>query len=73
MSDGPDPAAARWAILQAVRAAGVAMVLLGLVIVARRAFVAVPDELGYALVVAGLVDTFVAPRLLARRWRSPPS
>ncbi len=68
-----DPAAARFTIIQLVRFAGVAMVLLGLAIESGRveALSGIPSIAGYALIVVGLVDVFVAPLMLARRWRTP--
>ena len=71
---GRDPAAGRFAAIQLVRVAGVATVLLGLLIEAGRLplFAAVPRWFGYVLAVVGLVEVFLLPRLLARRWRSPP-
>ena len=74
MSDrDPDPAAARFAIIQIVRFSGVALVLLGLAIQSGRvaALDGVPAAVGYAVIAAGLIDVFVAPALLVRRWRTP--
>lgn len=65
-----DPARARFLILQALRWTGVAMVLAGLLIARGR--IDLPAVAGYALILAGLFDTLIAPRLLARRWKSPP-
>jgi hypothetical protein len=72
---GRDPAAARFAVIQLVRVSGVALVLLGLLIQARRlaVFATVPGWVGYVLAVIGLLEVFLFPRLLARRWRTPPS
>lgn len=69
----PDPAAARFAIIQVVRVAGVLLVLLGLAVQAGtvEALQGVPAAVGYAFIAAGLIDVFVAPALLARRWRTP--
>jgi hypothetical protein len=64
-----DTARNRWAVITAARLAGVAAVVLGLLIVQR--VVEAPELLGYALVLIGLADTFVVPIVLARRWRSP--
>jgi hypothetical protein len=76
MSDigpGPDPAKARFAVIQLARLFGVVLVLLGVLIQAGRiaALAWVPQWAGYVLIAVGLVDTFVMPTLLARRWRSP--
>lgn len=69
----PDPAAARWAVIQVVRAMGVATVLAGLLHTAGRipVLAEVPRWFGYVLVGVGFVEAFVLPRLLAKRWRSP--
>ena len=74
MSAGePDPAAARWFAIQAVRAVGVAFVLVGLLQTAGKfaPFADLPQWFGYILVAIGFVDVFVFTRLMARRWRSP--
>jgi len=70
-----DPAAARFWTIQLVRLSGVAMVVVGLLIQARRieALADVPALAGYVLIGVGLIDVFVAPTLLARRWRTPPA
>ena len=64
-----DVARGRWLVINAVRVSGVAMVLVGLLII--QAVIAAPALVGYILVAAGLFDIFVAPLLLARKWRSP--
>lgn len=64
-----DPAQSRYFAMVAVRFAGVALILLGILIVRR--VLELPDALGYALLVAGLAGFFVMPTVLARRWRSP--
>lgn len=70
-----DPAAARFFAIQLVRLAGVAMVLVGLLVTARRieALNVLPAWVGYLLIALGLVEVFVMPTVLARLWRSPPS
>ena len=69
----PDPAAARWAVIQVVRALGVATVLAGLLHTAGRipGLAEVPRWFGYILVGVGFFVVFGLTRLLARRWRSP--
>lgn len=68
-----DPAKARFAVIQLSRLFGVVLVLLGVLIQAGRieALAWVPAWFGYVLIAVGLVDTFLMPMLLARRWRSP--
>lgn len=60
----------RWLVITLLRLAGVAMVVFGLLIV-QGVFDANP-LIGYALLVIGLVDAFVMPLVLARKWRTPP-
>lgn len=64
-----DPARNRFFMIQAVRIAGVVQVLLALLVLNQR--LEWPDWIGYLLFVNGIVDVFVIPILLARRWRSP--
>lgn len=66
---GADPARNRFVTIQAVRWFGVAQVLLAIALLSGR--VGWPQWIGYVLVVNGLVDVFVIPAVLARRWRSP--
>ncbi len=76
MADGPlpdpplpDPRGRnRWTIISLARAAGVALVVIALLMVND----AVPGSrpLGYAMLVAGLAGTFAVPQMLARKWRS---
>lgn len=65
-----DSARNRIIVIQVVRIMGVALVLFGLLVIAGR--FDLPGEAGYVIALIGLVDTFVAPILLARRWKSPP-
>ena len=65
-----DTARNRWMVIQAVRIAGVAMVLIGILI--ARGVIAQPTMAGYVILGVGLIDLFVAPQLLARKWRTPP-
>lgn len=71
---GRDPAVARFAAIQLVRLSGVALVVGGLLIQAGRFpwLAELPPELGYLLIALGLVEVFVLPFVLARRWRTPP-
>lgn len=68
----PDPEAVarnRWAVMTAVRMAGVAMVVAGVMML--RGVIPGPDVAAYLLLAVGLVDTFVVPQVLARKWRTP--
>ena len=67
----PDPAKARFIVIQVVRLTGVALVLVGLLMLAGR-WPEVPREAGYVLTLVGLFEALAAPTLLARRWKSPP-
>jgi len=60
----------RWLVINAVRAAGVAMVLVGLLVV--REVIPEPAWAGYTILAVGLADVFLVPLLLARKWRTPP-
>ena len=66
-----DPAAARFAVIQLTRLAGVAMVVLGVLIANGDMLPGLPGWAGYLLLAAGLGDVFVVPVLLARKWRTP--
>ncbi|VWX47011.1 hypothetical protein [Novosphingobium sp. 9U] len=68
-----DPARGRFFTIQAVRLAGVAFVVVGMLIASHRIALPgrLPSWLGYLLIVNGLVDVFVIPVRLARKWRSP--
>ena len=69
-----DPARAKFAAIQLARLSGVALILVGLLVNADRlpALAGLPDGAGLVMIGIGLVDFFVLPILLARRWRSPP-
>ena len=73
-SASDDVARARWLTIQASRILGFALVLLGILLV--RDVVDIAGEtnhlIGYVFVVVGLLDGFVMPRVLARKWRTPP-
>ncbi|WP_067732874.1 hypothetical protein [Novosphingobium naphthalenivorans] len=66
-----DPAAARFAAIQLTRLTGVACVVLGIVIATDRILPGLPDWVGYILIANGLVDVFVIPPILIRKWRTP--
>lgn len=72
MSGQPDPAAARFAVLQLVRFSGALLALAGVLVISGKMswLPKLPEAVGYALVGAGLIDFYVAPMLLARRWKS---
>jgi hypothetical protein len=70
-----DPARSRWIIIQAMRLLGVAMIVVGILLTQGKLDLAGDSNelLGYLLVVIGLVDGFVMPQVLARKWRTPPA
>ncbi len=63
-----DPARARFAVMQLVRLAGVALAIAGLMVLRQR--IDMPQAAGWIMLAAGLADAFLVPRLLARKWRS---
>lgn len=67
--NGKDPAAARFAIIQAMRLFGVGLVIAGILVASGRS--PLPGWAGYALLAVGLIDVFVVPPILARKWRTP--
>jgi membrane protein YdbS with pleckstrin-like domain len=64
-----DVARTRWFILNLSRLAGVALVIVGLLV--TQGAITWPVEVGYVMILLGIVDVFVVPQVLARRWRSP--
>jgi hypothetical protein len=68
--DQPDETARnRWMVINAVRLAGAAMVIVG--ILGVRGVFEYPAVAGYLLIAVGLFDVFWVPIMLARKWRSP--
>ena len=77
MTDKPtpaagDPAVARFAVIQAMRASGAMLVMGGFVLLSHHfaGLAGVPDLVGYVVLGVGVVDFFVVPQVLAKRWRS---
>lgn len=64
-----DLARRRYFVIQAVRAAGIVMTLLGIAVIYGR--LDWPALLGYFLFINGLFDALFLPTLLARRWKTP--
>jgi hypothetical protein len=67
MSD--DPAQARFLVIQLVRTVGVAMILAGIAV--TQGAIDWPQPVGFVLMGLGFFETFIAPRLLAKKWKSP--
>ncbi|MDE8652631.1 hypothetical protein [Novosphingobium album (ex Liu et al. 2023)] len=63
-----DPARSRFFAIQAVRTSGVAMVVIGLLV--SDGAIPLPAVAGHVLIAIGLVDTFLIPAVLARKWSS---
>lgn len=68
MTEPDDLARKRFAIIQLVRLAGVAMAFGGMWIIAGKS--QLPLLLGYFLFLNGLFDALFVPNLLARKWKS---
>lgn len=66
---GEDTARNRWLVIQAARFSGAVLILAGILI--RYGTIPAPMAVGIALMAAGLVDFFLVPVLLARKWRTP--
>ena len=66
--ENEDQARNRWAVIQVVRAGGVVMAILGLLTI--EGIVPLPEVAGYVLLALGLVEVFLMPTLLARKWSS---
>ena len=62
----------RWAVIQVMRLLGFAMVLLGILMTQDAVDIAgeLNREVGYAFVAIGLLDGFLMPIVLARKWSS---
>ncbi|MXO69225.1 hypothetical protein GRI72_10340 [Altererythrobacter marinus] len=64
-----DPAMGRHFAIVAVRFTGIAFILLG--ILALRGAIDLADGAGYVLIAVGLLEVFLVPMILVRRWRTP--
>ena len=69
MDEAEELARTRFMKLQLIRLGGVAMAMLGAVIISGR-LIDLP-ELGYVLLVLGALEFFLLPNLVAKNWRSP--
>lgn len=66
-----DPAAGRFFALNFTRLLGVAFVIAGMLMATGRMLPQLPHWIGYLLIANGLVDVFVIPAIMARKWRTP--
>jgi hypothetical protein len=64
-----DQERARFFILNAVRLTGVGLVLVGILVL--RGAIDLPEVVGWTFVPVGLIDIFIIPLVLARKWRTP--
>ena len=62
----------RFILLNLTRIGGTALVLVALVIWQGDAIVDGGHPIGFPLALLGLAISFGGPRVLARRWRTPP-
>ena len=65
-----DPALGRFWLLQMSRLLGLGLVVVAVLIAARK--IEAPELAGYALLLIGAATYFALPKWLARRWKSPP-
>ena len=70
----PDEEARKhWMIIQAMRIMGFALAILGILM--TRGVINIAGEVnawvGYGFIAIGLIDGFLMPQVLARKWRSP--
>lgn len=65
-----DQARGRFLIISAARLGGVALILIGILIL--RGVIDLPEVVGWTFIPLGLFEVFVMPRILARKWRTPP-
>jgi hypothetical protein len=61
----------RFFVLNAMRLSGVAFVLFGILVLNGK--VGLAPGAGWVFLVVGLLDVFVVPQVLARKWRTPKS
>jgi len=64
-----ETARARWMAITGVRIAGVAMVVVG--IFGLQGVFEYPEIAAYILIAVGVIDVFLVPQVMARKWRSP--
>lgn len=67
----PDPARSRYFAMAGARMSGAFFAVIGIVLVAR-ATMTEQRWIGTIVILLGLFEMALLPRLLARRWRTPP-
>ena len=68
IEDKPDAALMRYQVLSLIRLMAAEQVVLGVVVIGGK--LGLPDIVGAALVLTGVLEFFLIPRLLAKRWKS---
>lgn len=70
--DNDHQARNRWLVIQAIRFGGVAFAVLGILITQDVIDLAGESNatVGYVFLAVGLVDGFIMPTILARKWSS---
>lgn len=63
----------RFILINLVRIGGTLIVLLAILLWQSDVFVRGGSILGLPFAIAGLVLSFLGPKYLARRWRTPPA
>ena len=58
----------RFMVINALRMGGVLMVMMGIAI--ANGAIDLPPEAGYVLAALGMVEVFVIPQVLSRKWSS---
>jgi len=66
-----DLARSRFVVLTVLRASGVVLMLFGMGIMATR-MIEPADIVGALIFIAGMIDSLIVPRILTRKWRTPP-
>lgn len=59
----------RFLVISAVRFAGTAMVVIGLLVVGGA--IPEPTWAGYIMIAVGFADLLIVPQVLASKWRTP--
>lgn len=59
----------RFIVLNALRFSGIALVLIGIALARGHIIPGLPWQVGGVIALAGLIDFFFAPPLIARAWR----
>jgi hypothetical protein len=67
----PDPARSRFILLTVLRVSGIALMLCGMGVMVKG-MMQQSDLIGGMLFALGFVEGLILPRMLARRWRTPP-